>query len=144
MTPPIPDRLFAESCMELVEGHRKLLRSFLPSLLIKRPLIEEGALLGIGGEARQAHRYLTESDSTTDTSVKEGREVRRQLHFPTGLRHPFLLHDGNLITVADGDGQTSTQEHHRELGQHERHHAARHIVHPHAPDAGHGSFPLLI
>ena len=108
LTPPIPDGLFAKSCMESVERHIKFLCSFLLSLVIEWSLIEERALLGIGGQAGQAHGHLTESDSTTDTSLKEHREGRRQVHFPTGLRYPFLLHDGNLIAVADREGQTST------------------------------------
>jgi hypothetical protein len=94
--------------MQLVEGHRKLLRTFVPSLLITWPLIEERGLLGIGSEARQAHRHLTETDATTDTSLEECREGRGQVHFPTGLWHPFPFHHVNVIAVADREGQTST------------------------------------
>lgn len=108
LTPPIPDGLFAKSCMESVERHGKILCPFLLSLLITWPLIEEGALLGIGGQARQAHGHLTKTDATTDASLKERSEVRRQVHFPTGLWYPFLLHHFNVIAVADREGQTST------------------------------------
>ena len=108
LTPPIPDGLFAKSCMKLVERHGKILCPFLLSLLIEWPLIEEGALLGIGGEVGQAHRHLTKTDATTDTSLKEHREGRRQVHLPTGLWHPFPFHHFNVIAVADREGQTST------------------------------------
>ena len=108
MTPPIPDGLFAIPCMKPVERHGKILRPFLLTLFVEWSLIEEGTLLGIGGQAGQAHGHLTESDSTTDAPVKECREVRRQVHFPTGLWHPFPLHHVNVIAVADREGQTST------------------------------------
>lgn len=108
LTPPIPDRLFAEPCMECIERQSQLLCSLLPSLLVEWSLIEERALLGIGSEARQAHRHLTETDATTDTSLEECREGRGQVHFPTGLWHPFPFHHVNVIAVADREGQTST------------------------------------
>ena len=108
MIPPVPDGLFAKPCMEPVERHGKILCPFLLSLLITWSLIEEGALLGIGGQAGQAHRHLTETDSTTDASLKERSEVRSQVHFPTRLRHPFPFHHFNVIAVADREGQTST------------------------------------
>ena len=108
MTPSVPDRLFAESCMELVEGQSQFLCPFLLTLVVEGPLLEEGALLGIGSEARQAHRHLTETDSTADTSLEERREGRGQVYFPTGLWHPFPLHHVNVIAVADREGQTST------------------------------------
>ena len=108
LTPPIPDGLFAKSCMESVKRQSQLLRSFVPSLLITWPLIEEGDLLSVGSQISQAHGHLTETDSTTDASVKECREVWRQVHFPTGLRHPFPLYHFNVIAVADREGQTST------------------------------------
>ena len=108
MTPLVPDGLFAKPCMEPVEGHSQLLCPFLFSLLVEWPLIEERALLSIGGQAGQAHRHLTETDSATDAPLEERREGRRQVHFPTGLRHPFPLHHFNLIAVTDCEGQTST------------------------------------
>ena len=108
LTPPIPDGLFTIPCVESVEGHGQALSPLVLTLFVEWSLIEERALLGVGGEARQAHGHLTQTDSTADASLKECSEVRRQVHFPTGLWHPFPLHHVNVIAVADREGQTST------------------------------------
>jgi len=109
MTPPVSDRLFSEPSMQFVESHGESLRSVVPLLFIKWPLIEERDLLGIGHQTGHAHGHAAEPHPTTEGPLKKRREHGSQIAFPTGFRDGARpLRDFTLIAVADREGQTAT------------------------------------
>lgn len=74
MTPPIADRLLAEPRMECVEGYGEIFGPLLPSLMLKWLVIEEGALLGVGRQPRQAQCHPAKSNSAAKTSLEKRGE----------------------------------------------------------------------
>ena len=109
MTPSIPDGLFTKPGMKCIERYSQALRPCLFTLCVRWPLIEERALLCISSQPSHAHGHLTETDSTTEASLKERREVRRYVHFPTRFPcQPLLFRDFELIAIPDRERHAPT------------------------------------
>lgn len=107
-TPPITNALFSESCMQGVQGDRELLRSVLFALLIKRPVIEQHALLGEAGETGHAQRHGSQSNPPTHALVKEGPHHGRQITFPARFWSDTLVFGYiEVIARADREGETA-------------------------------------
>src|SRR5690242_9845717 len=91
LRPSVTNSLFAEPCLEGIQGEREPLGS-LPLPVIGCPLFKQQSLLGVCRQAGHAERERPEPDAPPHRFLKERHDDRREITLPTRLRlNPLML-----------------------------------------------------